>query len=376
MPRNPASNLPTLSLRALSRATLARQSLLERSDATPLAMIHHLVGMQAQAPFAPYFGLWSRLEGFIPDALSTLLLDRSIVRIVVMRGTVHLVTAEDACILRSLTQPIMDRAVATNTTYRAGIEGIDLDELASCGRALVEDQSRTMMQLRPILAERWPDHDPASLAHAVYYLLPLVQIPPRGVWGRSGQPVCTTLEAWTGSSLHPAPSIEDIVLRYLAAFGPASVRDAQIWSGLTRLGEVFNRLRPQLMSFVNEDGVELFDLPDAPRPDEETPSPVRILAPFDNILLSHKDRRRVLPEQFRKLVFTINGLVKSAVLVDGFVIGFASIARARSTATLTMELFEPVSNQDREEIAAEGERLLTFAEPDAKCHELVFTGAI
>ena len=358
MPRNPNSGLPLLSLRALNRATLARQSLLERSAATSLAMIRHLTGMQAQAPLAPYFGLWSRVEQFTPENLSALLLDRSVVRIALMRGTVHLVTAEVAHILRPLMQPFLNRLLRQNTQFSAGIEGVDLDELASWGRALVESQPRTMMQLRPFLAERWPDHDPASLAHAIYYLLPHVQIPPRGVWGMSGQPVCTTLDVWTKTPMHPAPSIDEVLLQYLAAYGPASVHDAQVWSGLTRLGEVFTRLRPKLMSFVNEDGVELFDLPDAPRPDEETPSPVRILAPFDNVLISYKDRRRVLPEHYRRLIFTQNGLVKSAVLVDGFVVGFAAITRVRSSATLTIELFEPVSRRDREEIAAEGQRPL------------------
>ncbi len=372
MPRAPVPDAPVLSTRALNRATLARQSLIERSPMAPKAMVEHLVGMQA--PLPPYFGLWSRLESFQPDVLSHLVIDRTVVRIVVMRGTVHLVTAADACVLRPLVQPIMDRDLRTNMTYSRALHGIDFADLATAGRELLEERPRTMVELRPLLSARWPDHDPASLAHGVRDLLPLVQVPPRGVWGRSGQPSCTTLEAWTGKSLDGEPSIDEVILRYLAAFGPASVRDAQVWSGLTRLSEVFNRLRPQLMTFANEDGIELFDVPDAPRPEADMPVPVRILAPFDNVLISYADRRRVLSELYRKLIFTHNGLVKSTVLVDGFVVGYSAITRIRKLATLTIELFEPIPVRDREEIAAEGQRLIAFADPSAGSYEIAFTG--
>ena len=375
MPRTLAPDTTTLSLRALNRATLARQSLLQRGDASAFDMVRHLAGIQAQAPFPPYFGLWSRLQNFAPDDLSRLILDRSLVRITLMRGTVHLVTAADAQLLRPLIQPTLNRLVHQNSQFRASVEGLDLDELAAFGRELLENQPQSMLQLREHLAARWPDRDPAGLAHSVYYLLPLVQIPPRGIWGMSGQPVCTTLDAWVGAAPDEEPSIDDVVLRYLGAFGPATVMDAQAWSGLTRLGAVFERLRPQLVSFRDEDGRELFDLPEAPRPDPETPVSARILAPFDNVLIGYKNRRRIMTEPHQKRIFTQNGIVQSAALVDGFTVGTVATTRANGNATLTINLFDEIPSRDRDELAVEGERLLAFAEPDADRHAIEFSGA-
>ncbi|MGB3307718.1 MAG: winged helix DNA-binding domain-containing protein [Thermomicrobiales bacterium] len=374
MPRTLAPDATTLSLRALNRATLARQSLLERSDASAFDMVRHLSGMQAQAPFPPYFGLWSRLENFAPDDLSRLILDRSLVRITLMRGTVHLATAADAQLLRPLIQPTLNRLVQQNSQFRASIAGLDLDELAMFSRKLLENEPQSMLQLREHLAARWPDRDPAGLSHATYYLLPLVQIPPRGIWGMSGQPVCTTLDAWVGAAPDDDPSIDDVVLRYLGAFGPATVMDAQTWSGLTRLGAVFERLRPQLVSFRDEDGRELFDLPESPRPDPETPAPARILAPFDNVLIGYKNRRRIMTEPHQKQIFTQNGIVQSAALIDGFTVGTVATTRANGHATQTITLFEAISPRDRDELVAEGERLLAFAEPDADRHAVEFSG--
>ncbi len=146
--------------------------------------------------------------------------------------------------------------------------------------------------LRAALAERFPDLHAAALAYACRCLLPLVQVPPRGVWGRTLQVTSTPLDAWVGRPLDPAPSIDEVVLRYLAAFGPATPADAMAWSRLTGLREVFDRLRPRLRIFHDERGRELYDRPDAPRPGAEVPAPVRFLPEYDNLLLSHADRSR------------------------------------------------------------------------------------
>ncbi|HEX3814163.1 MAG TPA: winged helix DNA-binding domain-containing protein [Mycobacteriales bacterium] len=351
--------------RALNRALLDRQLLLRRVTLAVPEVVAQLVGLQAQAPNPPYFGLWSRLVGFTPDRLSRLIEDRTLVRIVLMRGTIHLVTAADALTLRPLIQPLLERDLVTNATYgRDHLAGVDLPKVAEVGRQLLTEEPRTMAQLRGLLAERWPDRAPGALAHAVRALLPLVQLPPRGIWGRSGQPVCTTAEHWLGRPLDPAPSLERMVLRYLAAFGPATVRDVQAWSGLTRLSEITDRLGGRLIRLRAESGPTLFDLPDAPRPGPDVAAPVRFLAPFDNVLLSHADRGRIIGEAHRhRVVGIVNGIIPGTVLVDGFVRGIWKIAESRSTATVSIEPFRPLSKRHAAAVIGEAARLLRFAAP-------------
>lgn len=361
-----------LDVRALNRATLARQLLLDRASLSAGEAVEHLVGMQAQAPLAPYHGLWSRLSVFRPEELSALMLDRQVVRIVCMRGTIHLVTADDCLALRPLTQPILDRDLYANAQYGPAVRGVDLEALVATGRALLEEKPRTPKELGALLAGRWPDRDPVSLAYAIRSQVPLVQVPPRGVWGRSGQPTHTTAESWLRRPLDPNASPERMVLRYLGAFGPASVQDAQTWSGLTRLREVFDRLRPRLRTFRDEGGRELFDLPDAPRPGPATPAPPRFLPEYDNTLVSHADRTRLIRDDHRKRMATRNGVVPGTFLIDGFVRGAWKIKRERGTAALYLEPFEPLGEDESTALAEEGGRLLAFAAPDAESRDVRF----
>jgi hypothetical protein len=365
-----------LSLRELNRATLARQMLLER-DLIPVAdAIERLIGMQAQAPDPPYIGLWTRLEGFHPDKLARLILDRRAVRIALMRNTVHLVTARDCLTLRPLVQQIFDRQLYANRAHRTGIEGVDIEALVAAGRALLEERPRTAKELGVLLQERWPEHDAAFLARAIRHLVPLVQVPPRGIWGKSGPAAHTTAESWLGRPLASDPSLEEMVVRYLAAFGPATVKDIQTWSGLTRLSEVTERLKPRLRTFRDEHGKELFDLPDAPRPEPDTPSPPRFLPQFDNLILSHADRTRVIADEHRKVIASKNGMVPATVLVDGFVRGTWRTERTRGKATLVVEPFELLAKEDRETLAAEGERLVRFVGEGAEAFEVQFAERI
>jgi hypothetical protein len=349
-----------LSLPALNRATLERQMLLRRQRLSAEDAIEHLVGMQAQAPTPPYVGLWTRLEGFHPDELARLILDRRAVRVALMRNTVHLVSARDCLAFRPLVQPVIDRGLYGNRTHRVGIEGVDIEALSAAGRALLEERPRTAKELGILLRERWPERDPASLARAIRHLLPLVQVPPRGVWGKSGPAAHTTAEAWLGRSLDSDPSLEEMVVRYLGAFGPATVKDVQTWSGLTRLGGMVDRLRPRLLSFRDEHGGELFDLHDAPRPDPDVPAPPRFLPEFDNLILSHADRIRVIANEYRKAIASKNGMVPATFLVDGFVRGTWKSERSRGKATLLIEPFEPLAKNDRDALVEEGERLVRF----------------
>lgn len=361
-----------LTLRELNRATLARQMLLHCGKLPALDAIEHLVGMQAQAPAPPYVGLWTRLEGFHPDELARLILDRHAVRIALMRDTVHLVSARDCLRLRPLVQHIVERNLNSNRAHRKNIEGIDIEELVAVGRALIEEKPRTARELGKLLQERWADRDPASLARAIRHLLPLVQVPPRGVWGKNGQTTHTTAETWLGRTLDPKPSLEEMVLRYLGAFGPASVKDIQTWSGLAGLRDVVERLRPRLCSFRDEHGKELFDSLDSPRPDPDTPAPPRFLPAFDNLILSHADRTRIIADDYRRVLASKNGMVPATVLIDGFVKGTWKTKRTREKATLKIEPFEKLSRQDRDSLTEEGERLVHFIEEDAKHHEIRF----
>ena len=355
---------PVLGRRARNRALLERQLLLRRVRRPAAEVVEHLVGMQAQEPRDPYVGLWTRLEGFDPGELGGLVSGRQVVRSPLMRTTIHLVSARDCLTLAPLLRPVLERNYWTGSPFGRKVKGVDLDAVLAAGRALLDEQPRTNAQLRAFMAERWPDYDPTSLAYAVHHLVPVVQVPPRGVWGQKGLPTWATTERWLGRPVEAAPSIDQVVLRYVAAFGPASTMDVQAWSGLTRLREVTDRLRPQLRTFRNEAGRELFDLPDAPRPDPDTPAPVRFLPQYDNVALSHADRSHMSTGAAAK--WPTDGLHWSALLVDGFVAGVWRLARDRKAAALTVRLFDTLTGQDQSEVAEEGERLLAFLAPEAE----------
>ncbi|MFF4359169.1 winged helix DNA-binding domain-containing protein [Streptomyces sp. NPDC001604] len=382
---------PVLGTRALNRATLERQLLLRRSPLSAKAAVEHLLGLQAQNVKPPYYALAARLDGFTPEELSGLMADREVVRIVTMRSTIHTHTAADALTLRPLVQPARDREL---TNFRKGLVGVDLDRLAALAHDLVEAEPRTMKQLREALQTEWPQADPQALAIAARCKLPLVQVTPRGLWGQSGQVALTTAQHWLGlapttrsmpaaaaqstapatatapasspTSAAPsdappaeaAPAPDATVLRYLAAFGPASVKDMQTWAGLTRLREVFERLRPQLVTFRDESGVELFDLPEAPRPDAETPAPPRFLPEFDNLLLSHADRTRVVPAEYRGRSWTGNQAY-CTFLVDGFLAGVWRLEEG----ALVIEPFGTLTKAQRAELAQEAVRMLDTMHP-------------
>ncbi|MFE9560915.1 winged helix DNA-binding domain-containing protein [Streptomyces sp. NPDC006487] len=357
---------PVLDTRALNRATLARQLLLTRAEMSAQDATQHLLGLQAQNVKPPYFQLHARLAGFRPAELAGLMESRQVVRMVTMRSTIHTHTVHDALTLRPLVQPARDREI---NYFRKGLVGVDLDKLAERARAFVEAEPRTMAEIREELLKEWPAADPQSLSVAARCRLPLVQVTPRGVWGKSGQVRLTTLSEWVGGGegegREEGAGIDDVVLRYLGAFGPASVKDMQTWAGLTRLREAFERLRPGLEVFQDENGVELFDLPDGPRPDADQPAPPRFLPEFDNLLLSHADRSRVIAPELKGSTWSGNQ-AHCTLLVDGFLAGLWKLGGGpdggqgggTGGGTLTVELFSAVSKAGKAEIVAEGEALL------------------
>ncbi|MEV6246463.1 winged helix DNA-binding domain-containing protein [Streptomyces sp. NPDC051742] len=360
---------PVLGPRALNRATLARQLLLSRSPTGVTEAVGHLLGLQAQNPKPPYYALAARLDGFRPEQLSALMESRAVARIVTMRSTVHTHTAEDAVALRGLFQSgAVDRELAAFVS-RGGLDGVDLDRLAARSRALVEERPRTPRELRDELLKEWPGADPQSLSVAARCLVPLVQVTPRGLWGRGGRVALTTTDTWFQGVADRAAGLDETVLRYLGAFGPASVKDMQAWCGMTRLGEAFERLRPGLLVFQDERGTELFDLPDAPRPDEDTPAPPRFLPEFDNLLLSHADRTRVVPAEHRSRTWSGNQAHR-VFLLDGFLAGTWSLDEAKDRTTLTVEPFAPVTRSRRAALTAEAERTLRLMTPPGTPYDI------
>jgi hypothetical protein len=361
-----------LSRRALNRGTLARQLLLERSARSVLDAVEHLVGMQAQVPLNPYLGLWSRLDGFVPDELAALLWERRVVRIVVMRGTIHLVTSDDALLLRPLVQPVLDGEMARHRDYAPVLEGMDLAAVLEVARPLLEERPRAVPELRRLLGEQFPGADPGALVFACRNRLALVQVPPRGVWGRRAQVTTTTAEAWLGRPLIADPSIDAVVLRYLAAFGPATAADVAAWSRLTGFREVVERLRPQLRTFRDDHGRELLDVPDGVLPDPDVQVPARLLPEYDNMLLSYADRRRFTRDDAAAL--TTDGPVHGTALSDGMVCATWTIAHDRDTGGATMTVRHlPLAAQPSGDLEAEAHRALRFLEPAASRHEVRLT---
>ncbi|MGA4864653.1 winged helix DNA-binding domain-containing protein [Streptomyces lavendulocolor] len=356
-------NTPVLTARALNRATLARQLLLRRTPMPAEHAVAHLVGLQAQNTKPPYYALAARLADFRPEELSTLMEARAVARIVTMRSTIHTHTADDVLALRPLVQPARDREVGL---FRKGLVGVDLDRLRTVARELVEERPRTPKEIREALLEEWPDADPLGLTVAARCLLPLVQVTPRGLWGRSGQVSLTTAEAWLGRSADRPATADETVLRYLAAFGPASVKDMQTWSGLTRLRDAFERLRPGLLTFQDEYGAELFDLPDAPRPDPGTLAPPRLLPEFDNVLLSHADRRRVVPQEYKERTWKGNQAYRT-FLVDGFLAGIWRPEETKERVTVTLQPFGTLTREQRAALEEEAQRTTAVVSPGRTC---------
>jgi Winged helix DNA-binding domain len=348
-----------LSARALNRALLARQLLLERAEAPALEVVERLVGLQAQVPLNPYTALWSRLAGFRPEELAGLIERRRAVRTVVMRATIHLVSAEDCLALRPLMQPVLDGELARHPEWAPRLRGVDLGPVLDAARAALAERPRTPAQLRAVMEERFPGLDAAALVGACRGHLALVQVPPRGVWGRTGQVTLTTAEAWLGREQAAAPSIDEVVMRYLGAFGPATAADAAAWSRLPGMRPVLERLRPRLRTFRDERGRELFDLPEAPRPDPATPAPPRFLPEYDNVLLSHADRGRIVADDVRARLSAAGGVGSGSVLVDGRLAAVWRLERDGGSGAATLVVTHAgIPRRAAASVAAEGGRLL------------------
>jgi hypothetical protein len=350
--------MTVLTTRVLNRTFLRRQLLAERTSRRAGDIVEHLVAVQGQESDSPYLGLWARSSDFRPAELTGLLHDRTVVRSALLRGTQHLCTGEDYRWLRPTLQPALDRIAG-----RGGrLDGCDPLAIADAVREILAEEVLTRPEIARRLAERFPQLDRGEISLVVHMRFALLHPPPAGTWGHRGRVGCVLAENWLGRPLDAGPSAETLVFRYLAAFGPASVKDIQVWSGLTRLAALLKELRPRLRVFRDEAGIDLYDLPDAPIEDADRPAPVVFLPEFDNAVLGHADRTRILRSGDRPLVMPGWSIVRPTVLVDGFV----AATWSRKDATVTVTPFRPLAASDRSAVEREAARVLDLAAPGAE----------
>jgi hypothetical protein len=352
-----------LTLDALNRATLARQLLLARKRVAVPKAVSQLLAVQAQLARPPFIALWSRLDGFTREMLSAALHGRTIVRATMMRGTLHLVTAADYVALRTCLQPGLDAGLLSIIGER--LAGTDMARVAARAAAFFE-APHSFDDARHHLVAQFPQGDERAMGYAIRLRLPLVQVPVRdAAWAFPGQADFVSAQAWIGRSPEPACDLEVLVQRYLAAYGPATVKDAQTWLGMPGVKEAISRLRPSLHVFRGPKKAELYDLPSAPRPPVDTPAPVRFLADYDSVLIARADER-LLAAPHRRAVFLPGLRVLPTFLVNGRVAGTWTIERAKTAATLALSAFGSFSRTIRGELEEEGEALARFIEPDAR----------
>jgi hypothetical protein len=360
----------TLDTRTLNRTHLHRQHLLTRADLPVTDMIAHLVGVQAQVNNSPYIGLWSRIAGLTRDALTDALRDRTVVRAPAWRSTLHLLTRADYLAFRRALEPALIRGL--NSFFGARARALDTTAVVEYAREVYAEAPRTQGEIRAILLEAFPKHDPEALAYCARSYLPLVQVFPGGVWGTGGSPAYADAESWLGAPISDDYSIIPVFRRYLAAFGPASIADFQFWAGIPRLKGAIEAVRDQFTLYRDARGVELYDLPGAPIIDGAAPVPPRLIAEYDNLIIAHDDRSRIIAEADYRKIFLSAARVLPTLLVDGFVAGAWRIEREKKRLTVTIAPFAPLDADVTEALEAEARALLAFA-ADAKDDPAAFS---
>ena len=353
-----------LTNRQLNRATLARQMLLERSDMSIVDAVRFLGGLQAQQSNDPYIGLWSRLNGFTHEALTALITDKTLLRATTMRGTLHLHTAEDLVGFRALVQDFLTGVWRSG--FRKRFAGADEAAVYREGRRILKRAPMTIGAVGAALKEKFPESDQLSLAMMMQMRETLIQVPPTRIWNNGSAPMIMRIEDWLGR-LKPSLSRTDLVRRYLAAYGPASIKDMQTWCRLTKLGAEFKAIEKELVTFEDEEGRVLYDFPDAPRPDADTPAPVRFLPLYDNAYLGYDNRRRMLMEEDLKRINIFENF-KPGVLIDGVIAAGYVVSRKKDAARLEIEPYHKLTKKQAREVEAEGEAFLRFMEEGAKAY--------
>jgi hypothetical protein len=358
-----------LTVRELNRATLARQMLLQRAGMGLLEAVDFLIGLQGQVSEGPYQGLWSRLEGFRHEDLTALIVERTLVRGTSLRSTLHLHTVDDLLGLRPLVQPVLDRMWKSAFGNRRFGDN-EVAKVHRAGVRLLDKRPMTGGALGKALQAKFPSGDALSKSVLLQVKEVLVQIPPTRIWGSGHAPLLARAQNWVLPPFERTIRREDLVLRYLSAYGPASVADMQSWSGLTRLATDFDALRDRLVTFTAEDdGRLLYDLAEAPRPEADTQAPVRFLPLYDNVYLGYDNRRRMITDETMERV-NILAQFKPAVLIDGFIAGGWALSGGKDAARLEVEPYRKLTRAQIRDIEAEGEQFLRFMQADATRHEV------
>ncbi|MBF6196207.1 winged helix DNA-binding domain-containing protein [Nocardia implantans] len=352
-----------LSTRVLNRTLLARQHLLERSSLTVHEMCEHLVGLQAQDSLPPFVGLFSRVAAFDPATVSEALEARSLVRITLMRGTIHLVTPPDAVRIAPHVQPELEKVPFRKGFNYGAMVGLDPEEVRGHGEATLGDEPMSAADLRARAAELYPDRDPGAVVQTWLYQLPVLQTPPRGKWKDNSRPVWSRVEPWLGTPLDPAYPLAELIFRYLRAFGPASTMDMQTWSKLLGMKQAVAELGDRVRAYTDERGRTLYDVADGELADPDVPAPVRLLGWYDNAVLSHRDRTRIVPDGAAPPLRAFAAQV-SPVLVDGFLAGMYKVFTNASAARLRISPTRKWTAAERADVEAEAHALLGFLEGD------------
>jgi hypothetical protein len=363
-------SLRTLTRRELNRATLARQLLLTRHTLTPAEAVQQVGGLQAQVTAPPFIGLWTRLTALQRETVHAALHARTLVRVPYWRSTLHWVTAATYQQQYSTVQPALIKGL--NSFHGRNIKGLDVAQVVATVRPFIAAQPRTMGAVRAFLLTHYPTTNGNALDYIARTYLPLVQVPTTSTWGYPSAATYTLAEQWLGQAVDPAPNIRALLGQYLAAFGPASIADLQTWSGMTKLREATAPFLGDLVRYRDEDGNELYDLPDQVLPSADTPAPARFVPEYDNLMISYQDRSRVLPAAYRPQIFLSAARVLATVLLDGYVAGTWKASETKNTAMLTITPFRPFSAAEQAALLPEGEALLRFIVPQASSYTLDF----
>ena len=348
-----------LTRRELNRALLERQLLLERKPLSPVKAVERLGGLQAQSTTSPYLSLWARLDGFEREQLVRALKGRRLVKAIIQRGTLHIVTPSDFWAFATARREL--GGIVWPPSYAARLPAARLAELAASVAAQLEGVELTFKEVRTLLEpHEQPGISPTFIWRRIQGQAYVVHVPPSGIWGYGGHGVYTAAEGTlAGGPPPPEEAFDRLVRSYLAAYGPATKQDLGQWAGIPRLAPITASLeRQSLRMFRDEQGRVLYDLPRAPLPDAAAVAPVRLIPRFDNLVLSHADRSRILGDVPPSRIVTNNGIVHATILVDGFVAGTWQLAQGR----VALEPFAPLARSAQLALKDEIERLETFVE--------------